>query len=231
MIGIICALNEEIKGLQEVMKDMTTTTKAKLTYYKGTIEGKDVVATECGMGKVNAAMSTQIMIDLFNPDVIINCGVAGSLSADIKIGDIVISTDCVQHDFDGTEMGDPLGQIQYNDEVRIEIEADKNIVDKLHAACKNLENTNTLKGRIASGDAFIANRDRRLKITGNFNALACEMEGAAVGQVCYRNGVPFAILRCISDDFSGNEYMDFLKFKPISAAKSTEILKNFIADY
>lgn len=231
MLGFICALGIEVEGIVKMMDKIERKTVAKITYFKGEIDGTDAVCCECGIGKVNAAMSTQLMIDLYSPDVIINSGIAGSLSGDIRIGDIVVSDDCVQHDMDGTEMGDPLGMVQFNDEKRIEIPADRATADKLYAACKTIEGITVFRGRIASGDAFIASRDRRQRIADHFGALACEMEGAAVGTVCYRNGVPFAILRSISDDFNNNELMDYFKFREIAAGHSIRVIGEFIKSW
>lgn len=228
MLGFICALSIEVEGIVTLMKSKEEATIAKITYYKGEIDGKEVVCCECGVGKVNAAMSTQIMIDAYHPDVIVNSGIAGSLSGKIRIGDIVISDDCVQHDMDGTEAGDPLGQVQFNDELRTYFPADTATADKLTAACATIDGISVFRGRIASGDVFIASRERRRRIAEHFGALACEMEGAAVGTVCYRNDVPFAILRSISDDFNNNELMDFMKFREIAAERSIQVIKEFI---
>ena len=228
MFGFICALSVEVEGIVKLMENTEKTTVAKITYHKGEIYGKEVVCCECGIGKVNAAMSTQIMIDLYHPDVIINSGIAGSLSGDIRIGDIVVSDDCVQHDMDGTEMGDPLGQVQFNDELRTYFPADKATADRLFEACKTIDGINVFRGRIASGDVFISSRDRRQKVADHFDAIACEMEGAAVGTVCYRNGVPFAILRSISDDWNNNELMDFMKFRALAAEHSIRVIAEFI---
>ena len=228
MIGMICALDVEVEGIKIMMDNISEQTVAKITYSKGEISGREVVCCECGIGKVNAAMSTQIMIDLYHPDLIINSGIAGSLSADIRIGDIVVSDDCVQHDMDATEMGEPLGQIQFNDEKRTYIPADKAAADRLQKACAALSDTGVFRGRIASGDVFVSSHERRAMIADTFGALACEMEGASVGTVCYRNGVPYAILRCISDDFNNNEYMDFMTFRSIAAEKSIKAIKEFI---
>lgn len=228
MLGFICALGIEVEGIVKQMENKEETTIAKITYHKGEIYGKEVVCCECGIGKVNAAMSTQIMIDVYHPDVIINSGIAGSLSGDIRIGDIVISDDCVQHDMDGTEMGDPLGMVQFNDEKRTYFPADKATADKLYDACKTIEGISMFRGRIASGDVFITARDRRRRIADHFGALACEMEGAAVGTVCFRNGVPFAILRSISDDFNDNEFMDFMQFREVAAKRSIKAIEEFI---
>lgn len=228
MLGFICALGIEVDEIVNLMERKETTTIAKITYYKGDICGKEVVCCECGVGKVNAAMSTQIMIDTYHPDVIVNSGIAGSLSGDIHIGDIVISDDCVQHDMDGTEAGDPLGQVQFNDELRTFFPADQATADKLADACATIDGIRVFRGRIASGDAFITARDRRRRIADHFNAIACEMEGAAVAVVCYRNNVPFAILRSISDDFDDNEFMDFMKFRETAAARSVKAIGTFI---
>ena len=228
MLGFICALDVEVEGIKKMMDDITERTAARITYTKGEIGGVEVVCCECGIGKVNAAMSSQLMIDLYHPDVIINSGIAGSLSRDIRIGDIVISDDCVQHDMDGTEMGDRPGEIQFNDGKRIFFPADEATADRLEQACRVLSDTGIHRGRIASGDIFISAHDRRQRIADMFGALACEMEGAAVGHVCYRNGVPYAILRCISDDFSGNEYIDFMRFRAIAAEKSIKVIEEFI---
>lgn len=228
MLGFICALGIEVEGIVKLMENKEETTIAKITYHKGEIYGKEVVCCECGIGKVNAAMSTQIMIDAYHPDVIINSGIAGSLSGDIRIGDIVISDDCVQHDMDATEMGDPLGQVQFNDEKRTYFPADKATADKLYAACQTIDGISVFRGRIASGDIFISAHDRRSRVADTFNALACEMEGAAVGTVCFRNGVPFAILRSISDDFNNNEFMDFMQFREIAAKRSIKVIEEYI---
>jgi adenosylhomocysteine nucleosidase len=228
MLGFICALDVEVEGIRKNMTNRIDETIAKITYSSGEIAGEKVVCCECGMGKVNAAMSTQIMIDRYHPDAIVNSGIAGSLSADIRIGDLVISDDCVQHDMDGREMGDPLGQIQFNDGVQIFFPADKATTDRLAAACAGLEDTAVFRGRIASGDVFIASHDRREAVAATFGALACEMEGAAVGHVCYRNGVPFAILRCISDDYSENEFVDYMRFRNIAGEKAVTAILRFI---
>ena len=228
MIGIICALSIEVEELTKLLENKQENTYAKMKYISGTINGKEVVMTECGIGKVNAAMSTQVMIDRYNPDIIINSGIAGSVSRELKIGDIVISKDCVQHDFDGTQMGDPKGLIQYNDETRIDIPVNNEIANKLFDACKDIENTNVMCGRIATGDFFVAEKSMRQSIADEFSAVACEMEGGAVAQVCYRNEVPCAVLRCISDDFDENQFMDFMEFRFLAADKSMAAIKNFL---
>lgn len=231
MIGIVCALDKEVEYLQSVMENKEEKTIASLKYISGVINGKDIVTTECGMGKVNAAMSTQIMIDYYHVDVIINSGIAGSLSEDIKIADIVISDDCVQHDMNTKDLGDPIGEITFNNEKKSFFKAEDDLINKLKESCKDLENTSVFIGRIASGDVFISSHKKRITLKERFNALACEMEGAAIAHVAYRNNVPFAILRCISDDFNQNEGMDYFKFRDIAAEKACKIISKFISLY
>lgn len=228
MIGIICALKVELEGLIQKMDSVKTTQKAKLTFYSGKIFDKEIVAVECGVGKVNAAMCTQLMIDLFAPSQIINSGIAGALSDKTEIGDIVICRDVVQHDMDGTALGDPPGLLSFNDCNLIEINADKEIISKLENACKNVENTKYETGRIATGDIFVSAREHRRKINELFNAIACEMEGGAIAQVCFRNEIPFGITRAISDSMNENEGVDFFKFRDSAAAQSIKILCEFL---
>ena len=231
MIGIICALKIEVEGIQKMMTNSTTTDYARMTFVKGEINGKEVVAVECGIGKVNAAICAQVMIDLFKPEAIINSGIAGALNDKISIGDFVIAKDVVQHDMDGTEAGDPPGEIWFNDERKIYIDADEKVHNCLLEACNTLNDTKVISGRIATGDTFVAAVERRLSIGSKFDADSCEMEGGAIGQVCYRNGVPFGILRCISDDITQNEFMDFEKFRILAGDKSVKAILNFIELY
>ena len=228
MTGIICALKIEIEGLLNIMHEFRKQTVAGLDFYSGKINDKDVVLTECGIGKVNAAIGTQIMIDYYKPDVIINSGIAGSLSTELKIGDIVISKDCVQHDMNGIELGDPRGEIWYTDEKRIDIPADKATYEKLYECCKILKGVKTRIGRVATGDIFIAAVGKRQFIANHFHALCCEMEGGAVGQVCYRNKIPYAVLRSISDDMTTNTAADFREFRFIAAEHSIAVIKEFL---
>lgn len=227
MIGIICALKIEVEGLQALMENAETVKKAGLEFTKGKIFDKEVVLLECGIGKVNAAVGTQILIDLFAPDVIINSGIAGSLNKNLTIGDIVISTDCVEHDINCIALKEPRGQIILPDEKLIKIPADKGVCEKLAECCQNL-GSHVLKGTIATGDMFVTFRGQRESIAHEFGALCCEMEGGAVGHVCYMNKVPFAILRSISDDFKFNKAENYEEFGQLAADRTIKALKKFI---
>ena len=228
MLGIICAMAIEVEGILGLMENKEEITKAGATFTTGTIYSKEVVVSECGIGKVNAALTTQVMIDTFSPSALINSGVAGALSEKLKVGDIVISTDAVEHDYDTTAFGDPMGLICFKDEQRIDMPADKKLCEALLNACETLEDTTVLSGRIATGDQFISDTEKRLQLGRDFDALACEMEGGAVGHACYRNKVPFAILRCISDDLTNSTSMDYESFKAFAANKTTTVLSKFI---
>ena len=230
MIGIISALKPEIEQLKSLMESFESTKKAGLDFISGKIYDKDVVLLRCGSGKVNAAAGTQIMIDFFNPDAVINLGIAGSLSNKITIGDIVISTDCVEHDINRTALKEPKGQIVFSDESRIDIPADTTLCDKLADCCKNL-GTHIKRGRIATGDAFIVYKGERETLAFNFNALCCEMEGGAVGHVCYMNKVPFAVLCSISDDLRFNKVRNYEEFKVLAATRAVKGLRKFIRMY
>ncbi len=234
MIGIIGALDVEILGIKGLMTDITEKTVSKITFYQGKINNKDCVLAQCGVGKVNAAMCTQTMILLYNPSKIINTGVAGAVDKRLHIGDIVVSEKVVHHDSqnlldDGQESGIyfPRGTIQFSDEMITEIHADKSLADTLVEECQSLSDVHVYYGTVASGDQFISGKRARLDIGEYFQALCCEMEGAAIGQVCYRNDVPFAILRAISDTIDDNDYMDFEKFKYLASSEILKVLKAF----
>ena len=228
MTGIICAMELELQGLLDMIEIEGTVTRSGATFYSGKIQNTDVVIVQCGIGKVSAAICTQMLIDYYEPDVIINSGVAGALSADVTVGDVVIATAAVQHDFDCTAFGDPKGTLELLGKRMIELPADEEISAKLFEAAKTLENTRVFRGIIATGDKFVADSEERLSIGKEFSALACEMEGGAMAQVCVRAGVPFAILRSISDDIGHNTTVDFNEFKIMAAEKTMDIFKKVL---
>ena len=176
MIGIICAMAVEVEGLKSMMDNRLDLDYAKIKFTMGTIEGKDVVAAECGVGKVNAAMCAQLMIDKFNPDLIINSGVAGALTDDLTICDMVVGTEVLQHDMNASALGDPIGEIDFPDAKRIYFPCDEKIAEKIFKLCESIEDANAFKGRIASGDLFVSRRSKRERINIRFDAIACEME-------------------------------------------------------
>lgn len=230
MVGIICAMAIEAEGLLAQMEDTDDKLFAKTVFTTGTIGNTEVVVAECGVGKVNAAMCTQIMIDHFKPDVIINSGVAGALCEEVTVGDTVIGTAVIQHDMNTTALGDPMGAISFKECTMTSIPADEKTANQLADACEKCE-CKTFKGKIASGDLFVASVDQRKKIHNRFSALACEMEGAAVGHVCYRNEVDYCVFRVISDDLSHNKAVDFVTFSRMAAEKSINVIVTFLKNY
>ncbi len=226
LIGIIGAMDIEVDGIVASMSEVSTKKISGITFYKGNLGTAQAVVAKCGIGKVFAALCAQAMILEYHPDVIINSGVAGSLGGGVSVLDVVIASSVVQHDMDTSAIGDPHGLISGINVIYID--ADKEAASSLESACKSL-NYNCHAGIIASGDKFIAHDSDKNVIKERFGARACEMEGAAIGQVCYVNGVKFAILRAISDG-EGAE-MDYMTFAPLAASQSIEIIKKFVEIY
>lgn len=226
LIGIIGAMDIEVDGIVASMKNTTIKEISGIKFVKGTLNNKDVVVAKCGIGKVFAAICAQTMILEYKPSVIINSGVAGSLSTDLKILDVAIAKKVVQHDMDTSAIGDPKGLISGINVIYID--TDEEIVNTLKNACNSVK-CGTMLGTIASGDKFIAEKSDKEFIKNEFGAIACEMEGASIGQVCYVNGIPFGIIRAISDGEGAQ--MDYASFAKLAAKQSIEIVKKFIELY
>lgn len=224
--GIIGAMEIEVAEIKESMENISQEEISGVIYYKGKIHNKDVIVAKCGVGKVHAAVCTQTMILKYSPDVIINTGVAGSLNSKLDIADLVISDFVVEHDMDTSALGDPLGLISGIDIIKIPSAV--KTVEKIKNAAEHIENTNVFVGTIATGDQFICNLEQKNHIVDNFDALCAEMEGAAIGHVCYLNKVDFCIVRAISDKADGSAHMDFPSFVKIAAKKSTELIHNYL---
>ena len=225
MIGIIAAMNVEMESLRSHIENPVSETIGGVTYVSGRLEGRDVVTAVCGVGKVFAALCAQAMILRYQPECIINTGVAGTLTDRLSVGDVAVSTGVVQHDMDTTPIGDPLGLISGIN--KVVLPADGALTVKL-SACASALGIKTLPGIIASGDQFVASAERKAFIVDHFKAVACEMEGAAVGQACTVNGVPFCVLRAISDSADGSSHMDFPAFTRMAAEQSVRLLLAFL---
>ena len=226
LIGIIGAMDIEVDGIVASMSDVEKNQISGITFYIGKLGKARAVVAKCGIGKVFAALCAQTMILEYHPDVIINSGVAGSLGGGVTVLDVVIADKVVQHDMDTSAIGDPYGLISGINVIHID--ADKEAADALKNACEDL-NYKCHEGTIASGDKFIAQCSDKELIKERFGARACEMEGAAIGQVCYVNNTKFAILRAISDG-DGAE-MDYITFAPLAAKQSIQIIKKFVEIY
>lgn len=231
MIGIICAMQIEADGIIALCENVKTRTHAKMKFTLGTLHGKDVCIVVCGVGKVNAAMCALMLIEKYKPDLVLNSGVAGSLSPIVGIGDIVVATKSVEHDMNGTALGDRQGEITFPDGNMMFFECDKQASTLLASICKKIPDTKVAQGIIASGDIFVSDRKQRFKINDRFGALACEMEGAAIGHVCVRCEVPYGIIRAISDDLDENKGMDFVKFCELASKKTVSAVSGFVKAY
>ena len=225
MIGIIAAMDVEMKSLRSYMENTETEVISGIRFVRGTLEGKDVVTAVCGIGKVFAALCAQTMILHYQPQCIINTGVAGTLTEALTIGSIAVSSAVVQHDMDTSPLGDPVGLISGIN--KVELPADRLLTGQL-SACAKVMGIKTATGVIASGDQFVASAERKAFIVEHFKAIACEMEGAAVGQVCYVNKVPFCVLRAISDSADGSSHMDYPTFVQMAAEQSVALLRRFM---
>lgn len=220
-VGVICAMASEADRILAAMTEKETRSVGSMTFSTGRIGEREVVLCVCGIGKVFAAMCAQTMILTFSPDCIINSGVAGSLSEELEILDIAVAEELVQHDMDTSPLGDPVGMISGINRVRLP--ADSELAECICTAAKALGFT-TKKGRIASGDQFIATAEQKERIKTLFDPIACEMEGAAIAQVAFVAGVPFACIRAISDSYSGKNEMDYAKFAAKAASRGAELL-------
>lgn len=225
MIGIIGAMQIEIDGLRANMTNAKEVTISGVDFLTGEIKGKEVVVAMCGMGKVFAAITAQTMAIHFNVDAMLNTGVAGNLSDKLGIKSVAIADQVVQHDMDLTPIGFEYGQLGGID--KIYLPCDQKLVALIENSVKEM-GLNYQVGTIATGDQFINKPEQQQFITGQFGAIAAEMEGASIGHVCYINNVPFAIIRTISDDADGNSPEDFPAFAKEAAEIAIDIVLNVI---
>ena len=226
MIGIIGAMDIEVAILRDKMVNPTVETISGVDFIRGKLEGRDVVLARSGVGKVFAAICAQTMILKYGVKAIINSGVAGTLTGELHIGDVAISTACVQHDMDTSPVGDPVGLLSGINVV--ELPADTTLVGELDKVCADA-GVNHRLGVIATGDQFVATHERRDWIRDQFKAIAVEMEAGSIAHVCYVNKVPFASIRVISDEASGDEHIDYMTFVKKAAATSSDITLRWLA--
>ena len=223
-LGIIGAMQVEVEILLGKMENKTEKTVAGSTFYEGTLEGLPAVVVQCGVGKVNAAMCTQTLCNCFGVTHLVNTGIAGSLCADLDIGDLVVSTDAMYHDFDCVHFGYPYGKVPGMDVTAFP--ADETMLGYAFAAAESVNPGHTKTGRIASGDQFVADKALKEEIIAHTQGLCTEMEGAAIAQTAYRNNLPFVILRAISDKEDDGAEMDYPTFELIAAHRCAEVTCN-----
>ena len=228
-IGIIGAMEVEVATLKSNMTVKNTVKKASMEFYEGTIGNTEVVVVRSGIGKVNAGICVQILIDLFNVTHVINTGIAGSLNADINIGDIVLSTDACYHDVDVTVFGYKKGEIPQIGAA--EFKADDELRAKAKASIKKAApDIGVFEGRVCSGDQFISSAEVKDAIIKEHGGLCTEMEGAAIAQASYLNNTPFLIIRAISDKADGGAEVDYPTFEAKAAKDCAAIVMEIIAE-
>lgn len=220
-LGIIGAMDVEVATLKAKMENVTTATHAASAYFEGTLEGTPAVVVQCGVGKVNAALCAQILISVYGVTHIVNTGIAGSLCADLDIGDLVISRDAMYHDFDCVHFGYEMGKVPGMDVVAFP--ANEAMMTAAFAAAEAENPGHTQIGRVASGDLFVAAKPVKEAIIAKTGALCTEMEGAAIAHTAYRNAVPFVIIRAISDKADDSAEMDYPTFEAIAAHRCAAV--------
>ena len=226
-IGIIGAMEEEVTALKEKLSDGKLLRKASMDFYSGTLNGVEAVVVRSGIGKVNAGICTQILADVYQVDAVINTGIAGSLRAEINIGDIVLSTDALQHDMDATGFGYEPGVIPKMETSCFQ--ADPELLKKAEEACQEaVPEVQVFAGRVVSGDQFISDRAVKERIIRQFGGMCTEMEGAAIAQAAYLNHIPFVIIRAISDKADDSATVDYPTFERQAIAHSVALVENFV---
>lgn len=228
MIGIIGAMSVEMEKLISLTEQKEETVVGSIRFTKGILFGAEAVLATCGIGKVFAAICAQTMILTYHPHIIINVGVGGTLTDRLSVGDIAIAEALVQHDMDTSPLGDPVGLISGINVVQLPCDAA--LASELEAIAAEL-GIRTARGVIASGDQFIASAEQKKRITQLFGAIACEMEGAAIGQVCYVNGVKAAVVRAISDSADGSANLSYAEFTKLAAENSAKVMAAFCRRY
>ena len=225
-LGIIGAMEQEVETLLGLLDGKRSAQKAGSTYYEGTLDGLDVVVVQCGIGKVNAALCVQVLCDLYGVTHVVNTGIAGSLSAALDIADLVISKDAMYHDVDCVHFGYTMGQMPG---MPVSYEADAKLIELAYRAAETVNPGHTVIGRVASGDQFVAERELKEKIIRVTGGLCTEMEGTAIAQAASRNGVPFVIIRAISDKADDSAQMDYPAFERLAAHRCAAVTRNFAA--
>lgn len=222
-LGIIGAMTVEVETLKAHMTDRKLTNRAGMEFCEGKLSGLDAVVVQCGVGKVNAALCVQILCDCFSVTHVVNTGVAGSLNAVLDIGDLVVSTDAVYHDFDCNTLNPAYKVGQVPGLSVWSFPADPELKELAFAASEFVNPGHTQLGTVASGDQFICNREVKERIIANTGAVCTEMEGAAIAHAAWRNGVPFVILRAISDKADDSAEMDYPTFEAIAAKRCAAV--------
>ncbi|MFD0869775.1 5'-methylthioadenosine/S-adenosylhomocysteine nucleosidase [Chlamydia abortus] len=226
-LGLIGAMEEEIERFHGGMENVVTEERAGIRFASGQFAGMPVVVCKSGVGKVNAAVCTQILIDRYEVDAVVFTGVAGAVNPALNIGDIVVSTECIQHDVDVTALGFERGIIPYQDNSIYQ--ADEKLRQLALDCANELFPGRTVSGRILSGDQFIADRSLVRELHETMDGACTEMEGASVAQVCEMNKIPFVVIRSMSDKADGSAHVNFTEFTRLAADHSYQIVEKLVS--
>lgn len=230
MLGIIGAMDVEVDSIKSELENIEIKNIATMDFCKGIIAGKEVVVVKCGVGKVNAAICTQILISVFGVSALINTGVAGSLNNDINICDIVVSTSALEHDMDVTVLGYAKGVIPGMDQS--EFKADENLIKLAKDSAKEAGlDVKVLEGKVVSGDQFIGTHEVKNYLRDNFNGDCAEMEGASIAHTAYLNKIPYVVIRAISDKAEGGLQMYYPTFEAKAAENSIKLINYMVKNY
>lgn len=227
MIGILGAMNVEIEAIRALLENRRDCEHSGILFSEGTISGVPCTVAVCGIGKVFAALCAEAMILTWHPDLLLNVGVGGAISPSLHVGSIAVADGVAQHDMDTSPLGDPIGYLSGID--RVVLPADPRAAEQLYRATRAV-GIHAERGIIVSGDQFINSREKKTWLREHFTAIACEMEGAAIGQTAYVNRVPFAVLRAISDSADDSSHMDYPSFTQLAAANSVKVLRAFLKE-
>lgn len=223
-IGIIGAMESEVAELQAALEDSRVVERAGMHFVSGTLDGQSAVVVRCGIGKVNAGICVQVLVDEFGVDRVVNTGVAGAVADGLSTLDVVVSTDAMWHDFDLTPLGYAPGEVP--DLGTVAFPADPALREAAVAAAREVATDATVvEGRVVSGDQFIADAARRERLARGFGGSCCEMEGAAIAQAAFLNRRPFVIVRVISDCADGSSTVDYAQMEPIAASRCASIVR------
>lgn len=223
-LGIIGAMEMEVETLLGLLENKETAYHAGTAFHAGKLDGLDVVVVQCGIGKVNAALCVQMLCDFYGVTHMVNTGIAGSLNPALDIGDLVISVDAMYHDVDVTNFGYVPGQMAG---MPVSFEADSALADLAFKAAESVNPGHTRRGRVASGDQFVCVQSLKDKIIEVTGADCTEMEGTAIAQAAWRNGIPFVIIRAISDKADNSAEMDYPTFERIAAHRCAAVTRAF----
>lgn len=229
IIGVICALHEELDEIKKLMFDVKKIKIGNFEFITGIINNIKCVLILCGVGKVHAAISCQNLITNFNPDLILNIGVVGALDKKINIGDIILATSTIQYDFDVSVFPNrKKGEISGLS--KVEFECTSWVLDKLINISKNINTLNFHTGIVLTGDKFISNKQEKIKLNQEFGGIVCDMEACSIAQTCYVNSKNFGIIKSVSDSLNNNSIIEFKEFINISSKNSALIFENFVKE-